>query len=356
MKTKIFVMTHKKFQQPKDKELYIPLHVGRKLGKNLGYMGDDTGDSISNRNPLYGELTGMYWLWKNYTDTDYIGICHYRRYFFFFFLKLMTKKGYEEVLKNADILVSNAVYAPVTYIEYYGEAHNADNMIYAGNVIHRLFPQYEDSFIQVVMKGKKYYFGNLCVMSKKLYDEYCEWLFAIFFEMEKNIDVSGYDEYHKRVFGFLSEQLLFVFITANKLRVAEGHIGVTAEKAETVEFKLAMKYLVKEKKFTEARELFYAYIKLRPDVQLELSDIKGEIPDIELILYILEQENDKNLIGFYQVSNDLFQLINHLRKIRIILRNLNDNGCLKSEEINYLQKTKVSDIAKHVIMASIEKR
>ena len=93
MKTKIFVMTHKKFQQPKDKELYIPLHVGRKLGKNLGYMGDDTGDSISNRNPLYGELTGMYWLWKNYTDTDYIGICHYRRYFFDENGKLMTRKG-----------------------------------------------------------------------------------------------------------------------------------------------------------------------------------------------------------------------------------------------------------------------
>lgn len=92
--------------------------------------------------------------------------------------------------------------------------------------------------------------------------------------MEKYIDVSSYDDYHKRIFGFLSEELLMVYITSKKLKIKEGHVGITAEKAETVEFKLAMVQLVRTGQFTEARKLFYDFLKLRPDVQLELSDIK----------------------------------------------------------------------------------
>ena len=44
MRTKIFVMTHKKFHPPHD-EIYIPLQVGRVLGEDLGYLGDDTGET-----------------------------------------------------------------------------------------------------------------------------------------------------------------------------------------------------------------------------------------------------------------------------------------------------------------------
>lgn len=123
------------------------------------------------------------------------------------------------------------------------------------------------------MQGKKYYFGNLCVMKKSCLICIVSGFFN-FFEMEKYIDVSSYDDYHKRLFGFLSEELLLVYITAKRLKVKEGHIGITAEKAETVEFKRAMGQLVKMGQFSEARQLFYDFLKLRPDVQLELSDIK----------------------------------------------------------------------------------
>ena len=30
---------------------------------------------------MYCELTGLYWGWRNLTDTDYIGLVHYRRLF-----------------------------------------------------------------------------------------------------------------------------------------------------------------------------------------------------------------------------------------------------------------------------------
>ena len=79
MDIKILVATHKKYWMPDD-DVYVPLHVGAEGKESLGYLPDNTGDHISSKNPSYCELTGLYWAWKN-LDCEYIGLCHYRRYF-----------------------------------------------------------------------------------------------------------------------------------------------------------------------------------------------------------------------------------------------------------------------------------
>lgn len=77
---KIIVAHHKKAPIVSN-DSYLPIHVGKKLANiDLGIEGDDTGDNISIKNPIYCEMSAMYWAWKNIT-ADYIGLCHYRRYF-----------------------------------------------------------------------------------------------------------------------------------------------------------------------------------------------------------------------------------------------------------------------------------
>ena len=49
MSTRIYVMTHTAFDPPQD-PAYIPLHVGRAGKADLGYLGDDTGEHISDLN------------------------------------------------------------------------------------------------------------------------------------------------------------------------------------------------------------------------------------------------------------------------------------------------------------------
>lgn len=351
MKTQIFVMTHKNFNPPQD-QTYIPLHVGRTVGEDLGYLGDDTGESISELNKYYGELTGLYWIWKNCHDVDVIGICHYRRYFMTPEKKLMNAHDYEEVMQRADIMVSNAMDAEKPYKEYYGEAHNVEDLLAAGEVIRELYPDDFQAFCDVI-GNRKFYYGNLCVTTKRIFDEYCEWLFTIFFELQKRVDVSSYDAYHQRLFGFLSEELLLVYITARNLKVEEGHIGLTGEKAETVELKLAMTQLVKMGQFSEAREMFYKYLEIRPDVRLAASDIRQEIPEIELILYILEQEAVSEIQGFYNVSHNLSDLIVHIRNLRGIIKKELSNQTLSVQEKNYLKETNVTDVAREIIRINL---
>ena len=58
-KSKIIVCAHKK-DFVMNNELYMPLQVGKSVSKiDLGFLGDDTGDNISAKNPYFCELTGL---------------------------------------------------------------------------------------------------------------------------------------------------------------------------------------------------------------------------------------------------------------------------------------------------------
>jgi hypothetical protein len=342
--TTIFTMTHKKFCEPENKS-YVPLHVGKNGKADLGYLGDDTGDSISALNCYYGELTGVYWVWKNYSGCENIGICHYRRFFVNSDKKLMTSEEYDEILSEYDIIMPKiwTVEYYNSYWDAYADAHGEEQLIEEANVIKELYPEDYSVFCSV-MNGKENYFGNLMVTSRELYNEYCEWLFPIFVELSKRINPDKYDEYHRRVYGFLSEQLLMVWVKKKNLKIYECDVMLTDEKAETKELKLAVRELLKVGHIDEARELFYGVLKVRPDIPLELSDMKREIFIIEHILYIcsLEKQNDQK--GMLEYNNDLFELIKHYRKIVECLKDMSSPA---SRE--YFKSTYVTDIAVEVI-------
>ena len=82
---KILVACHKADPNIRQDDIYMPIQVGKALHPDLdlGFQCDNTGDNISEKNGTYCELTALYWAWKNLKDVDYIGLCHYRRYFGF---------------------------------------------------------------------------------------------------------------------------------------------------------------------------------------------------------------------------------------------------------------------------------
>ena len=62
---------------------------------------------------------------------------------------------------------------------------------------------------------------NMFIMKKDVLDNYCKWLFDILFELEKRVDVSGYDAFHSRFYGRISELLLDVYINTNNIKYTE---------------------------------------------------------------------------------------------------------------------------------------
>ena len=107
-----------------------------------------------------------------------------------------------------------------------------------------------------------------------------------------------------------------------------------------------MGQLLKQKKVTEARQLFYEILKIRPDIRLEHSDLLGEIPIIELILYICECEQQHGIAGMLDFSTNLRELVAHVRRVRKMRKSCGAPG---EDARNYLKDTKVSDIMMEVL-------
>ena len=233
MDIKIIVAAHKKYWMPDD-NMYLPLHVGAegKTDENgqpldLGYTKDNTGDNISVKNANYCELTGLYWAWKN-LDADYIGLAHYRRHFSNGKkgkdkkTKVISKAEMEERLKDTDILLPTPRnYVIETNYSQYAHAHHAIDLDTTKKILKEQFPEYLNAW-NISMKKTTGHRFNMFVMKKELFDAYCAWLFDVLFELEKRLDISTYNQNDSRVFGFVSERLLDIWINTNKYPYKEN--------------------------------------------------------------------------------------------------------------------------------------
>lgn len=224
MNIKIIVAAHKPYQMPSD-EMYLPLHVGRVGKTDIGFQGDDTGDNISEKNPNFCELTGLYWAWKN-LDADYIGLAHYRRHFSVKkennkFKSILTKPQLEQLLKDKDaVLPKPRNYYIETIYSHYAHTFDASHLDKTKEIIAKKYPEYIPAF-EKVMNSKKAHMFNMFIMRKELADKYCEWLFDILFELEKEIDTEGMTAFEARLFGRVSEMLLDVWLNTNNISYAE---------------------------------------------------------------------------------------------------------------------------------------
>lgn len=225
MDIKIIVAAHKEYPMPQD-EMYLPLHVGA-AGKTPIYEAcDNTGDEISEKNKNFCELTGIYWAWKNLA-ADYVGLAHYRRHFSVKgakgdkFARIMTRAQAEEILGHTDVILPKPRdYVIETNYSQYVHAHHAEDLDMTRQILVEQFPDYV-AFFDKSMKQTSGHRFNMFIMKRDIFDRYCEWLFAVLFELEKRLDISEYSPYDARVFGFVSERLLDIYLEKNGIRYQE---------------------------------------------------------------------------------------------------------------------------------------
>lgn len=223
LNTKIIVCYHKPFHLFAN-EVLLPLHVGKANSSiNIDNMiGDNTGDNISFKNGNYCELTGLYWAWKN-LEADNYGLFHYRR-----FLDVMgkykgqiypskiklsdwSKENLDSLMCEYDVILPTKSKFKISVYERYKKDHIGKDLDAVIDIIKKDYPQYT-SAVDKSLHINEEYCCNTFIMKKAIFNEYCEWLFDILGKVEKQTNINKYDAYQSRIYGFLSERMINIFI------------------------------------------------------------------------------------------------------------------------------------------------
>ncbi len=245
---------------------FLPIHAGKALSTyDLRIQGDDEGDSISEKNPWYCELTALYWLWKN-TTADYKGLMHYRRIFvqkrsFVLYRALLRVKykvrqfsslwskynsvgvkkqygcddtdvfrGYSDKLSaQLESLLSDGtnIIAPHPGRFYMSVRRTLCNEVGGYNldmleeIVKSDYPKFYP-YYQKAMNGTWFYNCNMSIMDNDTFGTYCEMLFDILRKHEEATVSKGYlldvskEKAYSRISGYLAEMLTNAFIQYSK--------------------------------------------------------------------------------------------------------------------------------------------
>lgn len=217
----IYIVSHKNVALPK-RIGYQPIQVGFDRADFPGYIRDNTGDNISDKNASYCELTALYWIWKN-AEAPFKGLVHYRRFFGRRMLSSNPRHilGYDalcRMLERGDVVVARpALYHVSAREQLVTECCAPERFERMRDAVRALSSDYLGDF-DAFFAGNRVSQYNMMFCRGPLLDDYCAWLFAILFEMEKDVDLSGESDYRRRLYGFLSERLMNVWIRHNHLR------------------------------------------------------------------------------------------------------------------------------------------
>jgi hypothetical protein len=229
-KIKILEACHKPCKVYQD-DIYTPIHVGRAVSRfkeeMAGMIGDDTGDNISEKNPMYCELTAQYWAWKNLHDVEYIGFCHYRR---FFDIKITSEKV-DRLLRNHDVIAQKKCFSFPVRMDFLFYI-TLDEFTILLMVIKKKYPDYEQTIIDY-FRGNFLYPVNMLICRKQLFDQYAEWLFGILSECEKHMKPMPYTR-ARRALAYMGEYLMAAYMIHHHLKVhfvdVNGEPGVPKRK------------------------------------------------------------------------------------------------------------------------------
>lgn len=215
--TKIYIVSHKPFEW-KPKEGYVVLGVGNK--QSFVDVHDNTLNNISQKNKNYCELTALYWIWKN-GNHEIEGLVHYRRFFSNNIISsspsfYITPHQAEKILSKYDFITTRLYHFKKTIFENRESFCYKEDLLKLRNTIKPISPVYISTY-DMVMSGHRSFLCNMFITHSKLLDKYCKWLFSILFALEKRIDSSNYEDNWARLYEYMGEVLLTVFIFQNNL-------------------------------------------------------------------------------------------------------------------------------------------
>ncbi|MBW3093432.1 DUF4422 domain-containing protein [Bifidobacterium sp. 82T10] len=191
-----------------------PIEVGAAINKNnlLYALHDDTGDNISSDNMYWGELTGLYWIWKNlkFNDDDVLAFAHYNKKLNINnkkINKLLSSGQYKWIVRKPSVMVKHTYPEDIFALkevlkDYSPKAYEAWNNIY-------------DEYGASVDGHQNCSNCETFITTYKEFENYCTFLFGVLSQVRTKIGDVDRKPYHKRYCAFLGERLLTVYLYMN---------------------------------------------------------------------------------------------------------------------------------------------
>lgn len=206
----IYTVYHKPLPLPETDALH-PIDAGRTDGEHLAFE-----QNLS-------ELRAHYWVWKNAPGADMIGFFHFRRYLDFEakpgkapyrIVKEPDASRYRSevllpLLQDAEIIAPRPEYTGLTVWERYAIFPGQD--IRDLQTVYRILSETEPSYrsaADAYLNGREEYYGNLFLMRKEIFRNYCAWLFPILKAFRKERPGAK-----PRTEGYLAERLFGIYLT-----------------------------------------------------------------------------------------------------------------------------------------------
>lgn len=165
-----------------------PLQVGAANGTDVCRTKDNTGDNISDKNFLYIENTGTYWIWKNVHGSNVKGQMQYRRPL----SGVSENMDFDKVFEDYDVITCEPFHHPDhkqptadepmvisadTVEQGYWFSNCIDDLYIMEMYIKTFFPDYAEDYDKYIKNGPDLYYSNGFIMKAEDYDRYCEFLF-----------------------------------------------------------------------------------------------------------------------------------------------------------------------------------
>ena len=215
----------------------IPLGLGPNSFPS-NWIDEKKGRNKSHLNKYFGEITGLYWIWKNQlsdmSKNDMIGICHYRKLWLDDIYKKKQKYSFSNLyskllkinsLSNYDsIQVQPIVFKNRTLIEDFKIIHGTNIL---EETLDYLDSQHKKNFIKHLNQNI-FYPLNMFIKKVNLFDEYCKILFPW---MEKCLELCLKKDlckgYNTRLPAFLAERFTSYWFSQfeNKTQLSYARLG-----------------------------------------------------------------------------------------------------------------------------------
>lgn len=214
----LYILTHRQIPNW-NTYFYTPLHMSMLDNPDVKLQVKDYYPEIAKLNQVYGELSGIYYIWKN--DNDNIkGTIQYR--------VMPTLSNYEinNLLKTYKFIAHSDY---VGSLKYQFIMHHDES----GKLWELIVDLVKKSGISqsVIDKWENFEFvlsRHIFITTKKYYDEYANWMFNIISQIQDKLNIHSIEDayrwaretyppeknpdYQTRILGFISERLQTLYV------------------------------------------------------------------------------------------------------------------------------------------------